>query len=134
MSKGGWCKVADCTCPPRGIAHDCPRHGLKTGSDKRAKSFTGKVTSPIAKKSDRQKERLKKWALIKKAMIFAQRRTDGYTSCMGCGQKNPRKLECDHIESTGRGGDWVPENAQLLCVGPGTNDCHGQKHGARKAS
>lgn len=114
------------------------RRGGKAASDKRGNAILRNVTpargEAPAKRSDRQKERLKRWALIKKSMICAQRLTDGYTSCMGCGQKNPRKLECDHIESTGRGGDWVPENAQLLCAGPGTNDCHGQKHGARRAS
>lgn len=130
--------MADCTCPLGGLAHDCPRHGLKKG-EKRGNKIPSKIapsTKPIPKRGERQKERLKKWALIKRAMIFAQQRTDGFTSCMSCGLKNPRKLELDHIESTGRGGKWVPENAQLLCAGPGTNDCHGAKHSgpARRAS
>ena len=69
--------------------------------------------------SDKQRENLDTWALIKKAMLLAQERTFGFHCCMACkGQTHP--LDLDHI----KGRAWTPENAQLLC-----RPCHEHKTG-----
>lgn len=78
--------------------------------------------------SPARREELEAWAYIKRTMLIAQVRTDGFNSCMECGAKNPHRLELDHIVPTGRGGAWEPENAQLLCAGAGS--CHECKTGA----
>jgi hypothetical protein len=33
-----------------------------------------------------------------------------------------------HVDSRGAGGDDVDVNLITLCIGPGTNDCHGKAH------
>lgn len=72
---------------------------------------------------DRERD-LKRWALIKQAMIEAQIKTNGYTSCMECGSMNPNPIDLDHIIPASKNGVWFPSNAQLLC-----RICHNAKHG-----
>lgn len=74
--------------------------------------------------TDAHKVKRERWALIKLAMIYAQRRTQGYISCMECGAIDPAKVELAHLVPAGKGGAWEPHNAALLCAGPGTNQCH----------
>lgn len=101
------------------------RERTKSGALKRGGSLPrGKRIAPV---SEDQTTLKKRWAFIKACMILAQRRTSGFTSCMECGAVEPRKLELDHIIPTGNGGTWTPDNAQLLCAGPGS--CHARKHG-----
>ena len=73
----------------------------------------------IKRVSDKQKENLEKWALIKKSMKLAQVLTIGHMCCMEC-KRQTVALDLDHID----GRDWTPENAQLLC-----RPCHTRKHG-----
>ncbi len=91
--------------------------------------------SPIRSQSDIQKQKKKTWAFIRACMILAQRRTNGYLSCMSCGRivESTRQLHLDHIVPTGNGGKWTPDNAQLLCGGF-VGACHDDKHGQPKWS
>lgn len=92
-----------------------------------AHNSTLKPGKRIKPESEDRKTLKKRWAFIKHIMILTQRRTNGHTACMECGAVNPRTLELDHIIPAGEGGPWTPDNAQLLCAGPGS--CHARKHG-----
>ena len=79
-----------------------------------------KRTGRLKPESEKQKGNRGLWKIIKRAMVLAQIRTNGFTSCMECGTHNPKPIDLDHID----GRDWLPENAQLLC-----RRCHELKHG-----
>lgn len=102
--------------------------GEKPKRDRKAESLTRKRnlgrSKPIKPESDEHKKLKRRWALIKQSMIQAQLRTNGHTACMECGAVNPMPLDLDHIIPTGRGGEWWPTNAQLIC-----RRCHDSKHG-----
>ncbi len=66
--------------------------------------------------SDEQQERKDRWAFIKRCFLEAR------PECFACGAVG--HLDLDHMIPTGRGGEWEPENAQLLC-----RPCHSRKHG-----
>ena len=117
--------LPSCSCQPGHLAHDCPRHGLKDASATRKKKVAsrGRINPVSVKQADKKA----RWALIKESMIQAQIRTQGFTSCMVCGAKDPKRLDLDHIVPAGKGGEWEPRNAQLVCGGQGS--CHSEKHG-----
>ena len=101
----------------------CTDHGIekKTRPKSKPKTLNRKPIKPV---SDAQAERKKTWAFIKVCFLEAQRKTDGHTSCMECGAVDPKPIDLDHIIPTGRGGEWTPKNAQVLC-----RACHSIKHG-----
>ena len=100
----------------------------KKGLKKKTRKTTAR-RSRLKPTSEKRDEEKRDWALIKRAMLTAQLRTNGYTSCMKCGARDPWKLDLDHIVPSGRGGKWAPENAQLLCRTPDQMGCHDRKHG-----
>ena len=100
----------------------------KTTPKPKRETPSPKRRTALKQESPKHKENRGLWKLIKQAMVLAQERTNGFTSCMECGLQT-RDLDLDHIIPSGNGGAWLPHNAQLLCRGPRTNDCHGRKHG-----
>lgn len=102
------------------------RERIQSGSLRRSPMKRGKAPKAV---SEDRKVLLARWRFIKACMVLAQRRTNGYLSCMECGSIDPPKLELDHIIPAGNGGTWTPDNAQLLGAGPGSCRCHDRKHG-----
>lgn len=84
--------------------------------------------------SPARRQELEAWSFIRRCMLLAQFRTSGHYSCMACGLKtdDPAHLDLDHLEPSGNGGAWEPENAGLKCnrfSRKGRRACHVVKHG-----
>lgn len=114
--------TAPCTCPPM---HLCERHGL-VGREGESATAEPKRKRGLRPESDKQKTLGQRWAFIRSCFLICQLRSDGYYSCHSCGARfdSTKDLDLDHIVSRGRGGDYTPSNAQLLC-----RVCHSEKHG-----
>lgn len=124
-----------CTCPPGGMAHDCPvpAHGLKGKTDS-----PNKRTRSLKAQSVKEKLRSEYLAGIKAGFLYMQARydPDGPT-CESCGVRgNASTLDLDHIIARSKQGHDRPDNLQLLCnfKHSSGHDCHGKKHGVPQFS
>lgn len=110
------------------------RERTKKGTLKRSRRAVSSPESNPTPKRIKTNAGKDTWALIRKAMLVAQERTNGHLSCMECGVEcaSGQMLDLDHIRPKGQGGPNRPENARLVCnrFGPhGPENCHDRKHG-----
>jgi hypothetical protein len=111
--------------------HDIEYCTLPAGHDAKERS-TRRRNVGIKPVSDKREDGVRQWSLIRAAMLIAQKRTDGYYSCMECGVicDSPKQLDLDHLD--GDRTNNSPANAGLKCnaLSPnGTKNCHDRKHG-----
>ena len=90
-----------------------------------------KPGKPLAQESEKQSVLNKRWNFIRHCFLQCQKKTDGFYSCMNCGAKydNAKQVQLNHIVRRSRGGEYTPQNAELLGAGPGTCQCHEKADG-----
>lgn len=109
---------------------------VATKGEKQRRAKTPKASEPRTKRtpiakgkrprqeSPKQTDKRKLRSFAKACMVFAQIKTNGFTSCMLCGAQNPHPQDLHHIFPLGRGGKDEPGNFMLVC-----RPCHDREGG-----